>query len=349
MASTAVTAAAVIVCSSCGATFASRNKLFLHLKEAGADHTKDDAEEPSGKRQCCDRGVAADAPPAPAADDGVRHLSGDEWYGVVVKPQGLATMGGLGVTLTSSDKMLLPDAIKLQISYKKLRPCHRLDLATGGVMLCSKSKLSERVIKRCFMLKLVRKRYCAMVSGKVEPESGLMDQPLHGKACATRYEVRCVTRSAQYGWVSTLDLFPLTGRNHQIRKHLQMKGHPILGDRRYATPAMWPSLDAPMFLWALEINFPHPKHCSHLVRGGAEDAEGEASEVAASGEVPGAAEDTEGGDEEEVGVVCIGAEEFSEAQRVTVQISEPDYYQAYRDQEEAAWRESSADYLVAGD
>lgn len=255
---------ACFACGICGESFSSRNNLFRHLKDTDEVHERQNASlpAPGSKKQRTS--------PAVLADEGVYTVSEDDkWYRLVVKPQGLATMGPKGITLLKSDKLLLPDAVKLQLSYKKAVPCHRLDRATGGIMLCSKSKLAERILNACFRYKLVQKKYLAIVVGKLEPAEGIIDTPISGKAALTKYSVSSYTPSKQYGWISTVELWPITGKNHQLRRHLQSVGHSIVGDKRYSMPTLWShivrtSIDH-MFLWAVEIVFPHPQYCTELV------------------------------------------------------------------------------------
>ncbi len=162
--------------------------------------------------------------------------------------------------MLKSDDMLLPNAISLNLKYKKAVPCHRLDKETGGLMICSKSRDAEVVIKECFRLKLIKKRYVAIVAGKLEPLQGTISTNVAGKRCITRYEVTKYSRSHQYDWVSTVYLFPVTGRKHQLRRHMQSIGHSIIGDRRYSFADTWPdSSDCTnMFLWAVQLTFPNP-------------------------------------------------------------------------------------------
>jgi len=129
--------------------------------------------------------------------------------------------------------MLLPDAIKLQLRYKKAVPCHRLDISTGGLVICSKSKQAEVNIMKCFRNKWVKKTYIAIVSGKLEPVEGTIDNKICGKYAMTKYIVTKYTRSINYGWISTVQLCPITGRKHQLRRHMQGINHPIIGDRRF--------------------------------------------------------------------------------------------------------------------
>ena len=69
-----------------------------------------------------------------------------------------------------------------------------------------------------------------MVSGRLESSTGVIDAPIKGKKSVTRYAVVQYTDSLRYGTITTVDLFPITGRQHQLRKHLMSVGHPILGN-----------------------------------------------------------------------------------------------------------------------
>jgi hypothetical protein len=81
------------------------------------------------------------------------------------------------------------------------------------------------------------------------------------KESLTKYSVVDYSRSSRYGWISTVDLWPITGRRHQLRKHLLSIGYPILGDKRYSHANSSPEFIGGkelMFLWSLEVSFPHP-------------------------------------------------------------------------------------------
>jgi len=142
----------------------------------------------------------------------------DEYMKVIEKPQGIATMGSKGeVTIHSSDQLLLypPNEIYAH-KYKKAVPVHRLDKLTGGLLVCSKSKDTERFLKCCFENRLVGKRYRAICPGTISPSTGEITGPIDGKESLTTYAVANVTRSNRFGWITTVDLWPRTGRMHQL-------------------------------------------------------------------------------------------------------------------------------------
>ena len=114
-----------------------------------------------------------------------------------------------------------------------LRPMHRLDLETSGVVLCAASPAKRAQVSRWFSEGAVEKHYLALVHG-ITPRKSRVALPL---ADARRgRELRAVTLYRRLEWLdrfTLLEVHPETGRKHQIRRHLQAKGHAVVGDRRY--------------------------------------------------------------------------------------------------------------------
>ncbi|MCH2152053.1 MAG: RluA family pseudouridine synthase [Phycisphaerales bacterium] len=121
---------------------------------------------------------------------------------------------------------------------------HRLDRHTTGVMVFAKSDVAHWRLGRQFEQRRTRKRYLAVVHGKVEPYTDVIDVPLGkhpairdhyavrwdeaGKEAVTLYRVR-----EQYEKFTLVELELRTGRTHQIRVHLSHLGWPIAGDDYY--------------------------------------------------------------------------------------------------------------------
>lgn len=158
------------------------------------------------------------------------------------------------------------------------RIAHRLDRETSGLLLCSRTLEHERVLKGAFEGRRMQKSYLAIVRGELAHDRGTIDLPmarpdhgLHilmqvradGLAAVTDYAVR--DRIAGY---SLVELFPQTGRQHQLRVHLSALGHSIVGDKLYG-----PEREAP-FLESIETGLTpaliarlgHERHALHAHR-----------------------------------------------------------------------------------
>jgi 23S rRNA pseudouridine1911/1915/1917 synthase len=125
------------------------------------------------------------------------------------------------------------------------RIVHRLDRETSGAVLCGCTIDDERILKKAFENQQVQKTYLAIVRGRMSQDEGSIELPLapkkeglhllmevcepgQGWHAHTDYRVR------GRGQAHTLvELFPRTGRQHQLRVHLSELGHPIVGDKLY--------------------------------------------------------------------------------------------------------------------
>lgn len=129
------------------------------------------------------------------------------------------------------------------------RLCHRLDRETSGVLLIAKTIEARRRLQLSFENDEVKKSYVAVVEGEVEEPSFEVDIPVgahldrslprdnrlaraseDGKASLTRFHT--LGRGPGY---SIVLCHPITGRQNQIRIHLQSAGHPIVGDTGYGS------------------------------------------------------------------------------------------------------------------
>lgn len=132
----------------------------------------------------------------------------------------------------------------------KLYPVNRLDRETSGLVVMAKSSAKAGAFGKLFQEGLVAKRYLTVVSGKTV-ESGVIDLPLDEKESRSEYST-LITRKG----VSVLSVTPITGRSHQIRRHLSSIGHPVVGDLRYGGKR---NRDlAGHALHSYRLSFPHP-------------------------------------------------------------------------------------------
>lgn len=136
------------------------------------------------------------------------------------------------------------------------KPVHRLDRATGGLLLIAKTIDSVTELSRQFQARTIKKKYRAIVIGRLEGY-GDITEPLEGRPAKTQYQSIEHTRSLATDWLTTVELNLITGRTHQLRKHLTSVGHPIFGDGLYHNHA--PVYQGKgLFLWSTTLDFQHP-------------------------------------------------------------------------------------------
>ena len=190
----------------------------------------------------------------------------DEDIIVVEKPAGLPVHPGPGHpsrTLVNGLVALCPD---LKGIGGELRPgiVHRLDKDTSGLMVVAKSTRAHLSITIQLKARTVRKGYLALVWGRVEPPQGVIEAHIGrdprnrkrmavvqgGREARTRYTVSQYVSNCSF-----VDVFPETGRTHQIRVHFASTGHPLVGDALYGKKT--PLLNR-QFLHASLLGFRHP-------------------------------------------------------------------------------------------
>lgn len=124
----------------------------------------------------------------------------------------------------------------------RVRPVHRLDRDTSGLLVFAKTAHAHRLLDRQIQQNELEREYLALVSGVIAEERGVIDAPIArdpaeprlravlpgGAPARTRFEVVERYADATLVWLKLE-----TGRTHQIRVHLTHLGHPLLGDRQY--------------------------------------------------------------------------------------------------------------------
>jgi 23S rRNA-/tRNA-specific pseudouridylate synthase len=130
-----------------------------------------------------------------------------------------------------------------------LRPAHRLDRETSGVLLAAEDDALLAELGRIFREGTAVKRYRALVHGRTH-QKGIVRTPLGDQRRGAALEA--VTRFRLLAWLgptSYLEVRPASGRRHQIRRHLQRIGHSIVGDDRYPPKRFRPVVGFPGRLW----------------------------------------------------------------------------------------------------
>ncbi len=148
---------------------------------------------------------------------------------------------------------------------------HRLDKETSGVLVIAQDPDTLINLMGQFKSRSVKKNYWALVHGKVEPERGGWRLPI-GRSRFNRTEFRIdpfgkkseteyLVMKTYFDDYSLLELYPKTGRTHQLRVHCRHMKHPIVADDKYASvkqqlaDSRWCKR---LFLHAHQIEFEHP-------------------------------------------------------------------------------------------
>nr|XP_033807163.1 RNA pseudouridylate synthase domain-containing protein 2-like [Geotrypetes seraphini] len=135
-------------------------------------------------------------------------------------------------------------------NLRELRPVHRLDCMTSGVLIFAKTLEVKKRLSEQIQGHQVEKEYVCRVAGEFPEGELTCEEPIlqvsyipvmhlvapKGKYCKTIFQ-----RLSYNGKSSVVKCFPYTGRTHQIRVHLQFLGHPIVNDPIYNTNAWGPT------------------------------------------------------------------------------------------------------------
>ena len=151
---------------------------------------------------------------------------------------------------------------------------HRLDKETSGLLILAKTEQAFLACQDQFKQRQVKKKYVALVHGSVSPQEGTIQASitrnpfdrkkfgvfLGGREAVTKY--RKIKDYQQKGEkFSLLELFPETGRTHQLRVHLKFINYPIVSDEKYVGRKTFKKdkLWCPrLFLHAAGLSFSHP-------------------------------------------------------------------------------------------
>lgn len=203
---------------------------------------------------------------------GVALLHKEKEFAIIHKPAGLVThaphMKSLELSLV--DWILSHFSDIEGVGYED-RPgiVHRLDKETSGLMVIPLTKEAHSIFSDMFKDRTIQKTYLAVVHGHPEPE-GTIDFPiarhktirnrmthsLDGRASITRYKVK-----QYFDEYALVEVYPETGRTHQIRVHFATQGNPIVCDKMYGKNSPLIKRQA---LHATEIKFNYKNEQKHF-------------------------------------------------------------------------------------
>jgi len=168
----------------------------------------------------------------------LRILHQDDHFVAIQKPAGMHVHPPEDPRHSIADDQNCLKLLRNQLE-KIVYPVHRLDRATSGVLLFALDSETASALGRQFQERTIEKTYLAVARGRL-PQELLIDRELKGTGEAQTW-IRCVGQ-VEFPWpnerfstsrYSLVFAYPLTGRMHQIRRHLAGAGHPIVGDSVY--------------------------------------------------------------------------------------------------------------------
>ena len=173
---------------------------------------------------------------------------------VINKKSGISAQGG------TKSKNNLIDIFSNSTIFKDTKPysVHRLDKETSGVMIIAKNYSSAKLLTSLFRLRKIHKTYLAVCHGVFNNKKG----EIRGNLVKYEREKK-ITELAitNYNVLSSNNLFsfvelkPITGRKHQLRKQLAFMGNPIVGDTKYNIIKQKNKNEKKLMLHAYRIKF----------------------------------------------------------------------------------------------
>jgi len=173
---------------------------------------------------------------------------------VLNKASGISVQGG-----TKSKKNLVDIFNKSKI-FEGTKPysVHRLDKDTSGVFIMAKNRESAQLLTSLFRLRKVHKTYLAICQGELSKNFGIWDEDLirydGGKRIIEKAKTifKVIDTNSE---ASLLELKPITGRKHQLRKQLFAIGNPIFGDTKYKLSNSNKGVNKNLMLHSYQIKF----------------------------------------------------------------------------------------------
>ena len=181
-------------------------------------------------------------------------IDNNEKFVVLNKRSGISVQGG-----TKSKKNLVDIFAKSEI-FQDTKPysVHRLDKDTSGVFIMAKNRETAQLLTSLFRLRKVHKTYLAICHGELEKNSGEWNEDLirydNGKRIIEKSKTiyKVIDKNSNS---SLVEMKPITGRKHQLRKQLYAIGQPIFGDIKYKLSNSDKGINKNLMLHSYQIKF----------------------------------------------------------------------------------------------
>ncbi len=181
-------------------------------------------------------------------------IDNNDDFVIINKQSGISVQGG-----TKSKKNLIDIFSKSEI-FNDTKPfsVHRLDKDTSGIFILAKNRKTAQLLTSLFRLRKIHKTYIALCHGEFAKKKGVLKNDL------VRYEgKKRIVESAETLFniidsnnnASLVQMKPITGRKHQLRKQLFILGHSILGDQKYNNHINNRSINKNLMLHSYEVKF----------------------------------------------------------------------------------------------
>ncbi len=159
-------------------------------------------------------------------------IEDNENFTVINKPSGIAVQSG-----TKSRKNII-DILRKTKEFEGHQPytVHRIDKETTGILLIAKNRKHAQLFTSLFRLRKIKKIYLGIILGQMDKEKGKMEDILIHYENEKKISSKAITYyeviDSNKGY-SLLKLVPYTGRKHQLRKQLFIRGLTLIGDNKY--------------------------------------------------------------------------------------------------------------------
>tara|TARA_E500000178_G_scaffold146293_1_gene145823 strand:- start:425 stop:1342 length:918 start_codon:yes stop_codon:yes gene_type:complete len=181
-------------------------------------------------------------------------IDNNDDFVVLNKSAGISVQGG-----TKSKKNLIDIFSKSEI-FEGTKPysVHRLDKDTSGVFIMAKNRQTAQLLTSLFRLRKVHKTYLAICNGELEQNSGEWNDELirydNGKKIVEKAitTFKVIDKNSNS---SLVEMKPITGRKHQLRKQLFNIGHSIYGDQKYRSNSSVKGVNKNLMLHSYQIRF----------------------------------------------------------------------------------------------
>jgi tRNA pseudouridine65 synthase len=193
----------------------------------------------------------------------------DEHFVAINKPHNLLVHRS---SIAAEEKVFALQLLRDQLGCW-VSPCHRIDRKTSGVLLFALTSEADKEVKKQFELRTCKKTYIALVRGFL-PETGMTDRPLENERgnmhdaltrfkCLQQIEIPISVSRYPTSRYSLAEVYPETGRMHQIRRHFAQMRHYLIGDKLHGECKQNKMFEEQfqlntMLLHAKNLTFEHP-------------------------------------------------------------------------------------------